>query len=115
MWFALKDAMSEGLAVPTDLKLEGDLAAIRFDKLVNGKATVIKKPIIRRELGRSPDLGDAVCLAAFEGPGWIDAVKQESALDERRPPPGERETRGGAIDPYASYDGGSGGFDPYAR
>jgi hypothetical protein len=69
LWFCLVDAFRDGLALPPGCtQLEGDLAAIRFDRLVNGRAKVIAKPQIRRELGghRSPDLGDALALAAYE-------------------------------------------------
>lgn len=66
LWFNLVDAFREGLAIPGHVQLEGDLAAIRFDKLINGRSSIVKKPVIRRELGRSPDLGDALSLAAYE-------------------------------------------------
>jgi hypothetical protein len=72
MWFALKDAFQVGLAIPPSVELAGDLAAIRFDKLLNGRAKVIHKKQIRRELGRSPDLGDALALCCYAEMGRGD-------------------------------------------
>jgi hypothetical protein len=69
VWFCLVDAFRDGLAIPPGCtQLEGELSAIKFDRLVNGRAKVIGKPAIRRELGgqRSPDLADALALAAYE-------------------------------------------------
>jgi phage terminase large subunit len=77
LWFGLVDAFREGLAIPVHVKLQGDLAAIRFDRLVNGRATVLKKPVIRRELGRSPDLGDALALCAYEPVDYSEMIESQ--------------------------------------
>lgn len=85
MWFALVDAFAEGLAIPTNTTLSGDLAAIRFDKLVNGRAKVIRKSAIRRELGRSPDLGDALALCTYQGMERAVEVAQPELPDTQDP------------------------------
>jgi hypothetical protein len=87
MWFALVDAFTEGLAIPTNTTLSGDLAAIRFDKLVNGRAKVIRKNAIRRELGRSPDLGDALALCCYQG---MDRAEQPAQPEEHDEPANDR-------------------------
>ena len=116
LWFNLVDAFDNGLAVPANARLEGDLAAIRFDRLINGKASVVKKNVIRKELGRSPDLGDALALAALDSPDWIDTPEARGDLPEggrvgatELPP----RRRGGGFDPYGGGGDDSGGFDPY--
>lgn len=87
IWFGLVEAFREGLAIPRHMKLEGDLAAIRFDKMIGGRAKVIRKEQIRRELGRSPDLGDALALCAWEPvdhSAAIEAQLRASATNEPR-------------------------------
>lgn len=104
LWFALADAFGEGLAIPSSSELSGDLSAVRFHKLVNGRAKVLPKDQIRRELGRSPDLGDALCLACY-----VDFTPPVDVNAEPPPPPqlSERihEHRPDRIfDPYAALD-----------
>jgi hypothetical protein len=115
IWLALLDAFRDGLAIPEDAKLEGDLDAIRFQKLnAKGKAEVEPKDVVRRLLGRSPDTGDALALACwipYDPGAQIEAQIRAADID-----------RGGAaIDPYAArsdrifdpYAGHGGGGDPY--
>jgi hypothetical protein len=111
LWMNLLESFKDGLAIPPNLKLQGDLASIRFDKLVSGKTTIIRKNLIRKELGRSPDLGDALTLAAYSGPDWVDQIKRDESLPEngRLGAQHPREFDMNVLDPY------SGSFDPYAR
>jgi phage terminase large subunit len=87
LWMNLLEAFRDGLAIPPNVKLQGDLASIRFDKLINGKTTIIQKRVIRRELGRSPDSADALALACFDSPSWewkdLEAGDPEPAKVER--------------------------------
>lgn len=104
LWFALADAFIEGLAIPAHSELSGDLSVGRFYKLVNGRAKVAPKDQMRRELGRSPDLADALCLACY-----VDFTPDVSANEEPPPPPqlSERvhEHRADRMfDPYAALD-----------
>lgn len=112
IWFGCVDAFREGLAIPPLAMLEGDLAAIRFDKLVSGRATIIRKQLIRRELGRSPDLGDALALACWEtgadSGAFLEADLRAEDLERRRDdalsPYTNLTSRGGAMDPWAGAD-----------
>lgn len=107
MWFGLVDAFRRGLQIPPNVKLEGDLAAIRFDRLVNGRATVLRKPIIRRELGRSPDLGDALALCSYEPADYAAQIEAQLRAREAGPAQDVHEQRAEtAFDPYR-------GGDPY--
>lgn len=87
LWFNLVEQFREGLAIPRHMKLEGDLAAIRFDKMLGGRAKVIGKPQIRRELGRSPDLGDALALAAWEPVDHSAAIEAQLRASQAEQPP----------------------------
>lgn len=63
-WTASTGAWSD--AIPDDVanELEADLlSAIRVDPSPAGAMRVERKEIARKRLGRSPDLGDAYCLA----------------------------------------------------
>jgi len=108
LWFNLVEIFREGLAVPPHVKLQGDLAAMRFDRLVHGKATVLRKQTIRRELGRSPDLGDALALACYR-PADFSALIESQLRAGPGGQPGALEQRAErTFDPYSSgdpYDG----------
>lgn len=105
LWFALADAFTAGLAIPPSTELSGDLAAVRFDKLVNGRAKVLPKKTIRRELGRSPDLGDALCLACY-----VEMGNEVDANAGAAPPPPQMAQRvhehraSRLFDPYAALN-----------
>lgn len=99
VWFALRDAFRDGLAIPEDVKLERDLSAVRLERHISGRSKVTGKDELRRELGRSPDRGDALALcAAFDGES--DDVEAGSEKDLRLAP-----------DPYEAEPERS--FDPY--
>lgn len=65
VWLNLADAIRDGLELPEDLKLQRDLSAIRLEQTLTGRSKIIDKDDIRKEIGRSPDRGDAVALAAW--------------------------------------------------
>jgi hypothetical protein len=101
VWFALVDAFRDGLAIPEDVKLERELAAIKAEANTSGRSKVTGKDDLRRELGRSPDRADALCLAAFQIGDWHFRV-------DTAPPPVQHnpylESRARGIDPYAAMD-----------
>lgn len=101
MWFGLVEAFREGLAIPKHMKLEGDLSAIRFDKMIGGRAKVVSKTLIRRELGRSPDLGDALALCAYEPVDHSAMIEAQLRASDLREP-------ADAHDAAALYDQQSG-------
>lgn len=67
LWWRLREALDpeqeEPLAVPPDDRLIGDLTAPTWTYTSTGAIEVESKDAIRKRLGRSPDLADAVCLA----------------------------------------------------
>lgn len=102
VWLALVDAFRDGLAIPEDVKLERELAAIRLERHVSGRSKVTGKDELRRELGRSPDRADALALCAAIEPAAADDVHDTST--GRTPDPYEAEPER-VLDPYAALDG----------
>jgi len=79
LWFGLSDWLRDGGAIPKDSDLEGDLLAPRFEFSKNNKRQVEDKKNIKKRLQRSPDRGDAVCLAVY-----TQRVKLVHTIPERR-------------------------------
>ncbi|HEX3150149.1 MAG TPA: hypothetical protein VHR66_18875 [Gemmataceae bacterium] len=71
-YWTLRDALdpdlNSNLALPPDDDLRAELAAARYE-LRDGRIYLRSKEEVTAELGRSPDLGDACVLCAFEVPG----------------------------------------------
>lgn len=64
--------------LPPDTELVADLCAPRYEIIRQGKDAVIKvepKDEVKKRLGRSPDRGDAVVMA------WWDGIKQSNVQD----------------------------------
>lgn len=61
---ALDPEKGDGIALPPDPELKADLCSVRYMLRVNGIQCEEKDDIVKR-LGRSPDAGDAVVLAAM--------------------------------------------------
>lgn len=66
LWFGASDWLRDGGAIPKDSKLEGDLLAPKYDFDDKNRCRVEKKKEIKKRLKRSPDRGDAVCLAVYQ-------------------------------------------------
>jgi hypothetical protein len=66
LWWRMREALDpltpEPVALPRDARLRADLCAPRWKHTAAGILIEGKEELIRR-LGRSPDRGDAVCLA----------------------------------------------------
>jgi hypothetical protein len=73
MWWKLREALDPdtgaNLALPPDAELLADLCAPRFSVRASG-IIVEPKEDIKKRIGRSPDCGDAVCLAHLPAPVW---------------------------------------------
>lgn len=65
------------LMLPPDEKLAGDLSAPRWKTMAGGKIVIESKDEIRKRIGRSTDLGDAVTLAFWIGSG--EAIASDEA------------------------------------
>ncbi len=104
VWLALLDAFRDGLAIPEDLKLSRELAAIRLDRHVSGRSKVTGKDDLRRELGRSPDRADALALCCVESTG-SDAGGDHGEYGHAPDPYSDEPEQ--VFDPYAALDRGS--------
>jgi len=69
------------LGIPSDGKLQEEMAKIRIVEMENGKAKIVSKKVLRKELGRSPDSFDALTLSVYydDEPGEIDVPMAVSA------------------------------------
>ncbi len=66
LWFDCADFLRNGGAIPIgDSLLEKDLLAPKYEFSEHNKRKVEQKKDIKKRLQRSPDRGDAVCLAIF--------------------------------------------------
>lgn len=63
---ALDPAYGNGLALPPDRELRGELMAVKWGVNSQGRIQVEDKPTIARKLGRSPDKADAVAMAQLD-------------------------------------------------
>ncbi len=70
MWWKMREALDpdtgENLALPDDSELLADLTAAKYEVRSTG-IVVEPKEDIKTRLGRSPDCGDALCLAHWHG------------------------------------------------
>lgn len=99
LWGVCASWLHEGGAIPDDPKLERDLhsPAWSYDKHQRMMAT--RKDDLRKKLGRSPDRGNALCLACWENSRLV-AEEHEKTREERRQ---------AILDEPAAH-----GMDPYA-
>lgn len=104
----LLDWFREGGAIPIDMKLEGELVALRWVDAERGRSRLIHKSDLRARLGRSPDRLDAVALSTHGERLRPPTFATDAAVQAREVPEVYAEESGGGIDPY----GGS-AFDPY--
>jgi hypothetical protein len=78
-WWKMREALDPTrpvkVALPRDQRLFADLAAPRYRVTARGIQVELKEEI-RRRLGRSPDRGDAVVLAALRTPIFIDNTRR---------------------------------------
>lgn len=69
VWFAMSDAIGRAM-LPPDPELRADCLAPQYAFSKLGKTKVESKDDIKKRLGRSPDAGDALCLAFYDAPEW---------------------------------------------
>lgn len=68
LWYALRDWLADGGAIPPDTGAEAELVSATYTYDARGRIRVADKDTIKRALGRSPDLADALALAVYEPP-----------------------------------------------
>jgi len=66
LWFGLRDWLEDGGALPPVPELEAELVAPTYSFNARGALKVEEKDAIKGRLGRSPDLADALALAAVD-------------------------------------------------
>lgn len=66
VWYACKEWLEGGGALPPDPKLEAELVAPSFTFDAQGKIQVSSKDEIKDKLRRSPDRADALCLSVAQ-------------------------------------------------
>jgi hypothetical protein len=114
LWGHMREWIRAGGALPDDERLATDLNAPAFTPDTDQRYRATDKVTLRKELGRSPDRGDAACLATWrwrvhdvQAPeaSFIPAVAPSPAAEQinRRGLAGRRAPEdAGYIDPYAA-------------
>ena len=77
LWANLARWLGEGGAILEDAKLAQELHAPAWVGQLSGRLRATEKKILRKELGRSPDRGDALTLAVWE-PMNVSAVADDA-------------------------------------
>ena len=70
---ALDPEYNSSVCLPDDPELLRDLSSARYKMLAGGKIQVESKDDIKKRIGRSPDKGDAVLMANYDGEAVISA------------------------------------------
>lgn len=103
LWGSFAQWLREGGAIPEDVKLARDLHAPSWTYDLKQRAIATKKDELKKKLGRSPDRGDACCLAA-----WENSAAVEREIAAAKPVQAPRnvidEPRAQGLDPYAGMD-----------
>ena len=90
-WWGLRDLLNPAfyptVALPNDDELTGDLCAPKFDQTSTGAIKIEEKDEVKKRLGRSPDVGDAV-VQAFNartkgGTDLLDALPVSTSRESR--------------------------------
>ena len=79
-WFGIAEWLAAGGVLPKGLgegQLRSDLLSPTYKFDLKGRQLIEPKDKIKERLGRSPDCGDALSLALYEGSIWRDASSFE--------------------------------------
>lgn len=99
LWANLSDWIRDEGAIPEDAKLAKDIHAPEWHGQISGKLKATPKRELKKALGRSPDRGDAVCLAV-----WPTAVAKPVDTKPKPRPVDTYERAARGIDPYQGVD-----------
>ena len=91
-YYTLKEVLQDG-KIPDDDELIGELMAQKYKISTRGRVVLIDKDEIRKELGRSPDLADALALTCEQ----FVAADVEEITGEMEEVEHETTTYGGAV------------------
>lgn len=72
LWFAVRDWLEAGGAIPPMPELEAELVSATYTFSARGLLKIEEKDKIRERLGRSPDLADALALAIYDPPVGVN-------------------------------------------
>ncbi len=110
-WWRLRELLDPAygatLALPPDDQLIGDLCAPRWSISSSGKIAIEAKDDVRKRLGRSPDIGDAVVMALS-----VDSYAATGPLPSAVPWGAGGKVEGAAIPWKRDPDQPAGGFFP---
>lgn len=81
----LDPSRNSTICLPPNDKLAADLSAPRWKNIAGGKLVIEGKDEIRKRIGRSPDLGDAVTLSFWRNNAGMDLDPSESSFAWRDP------------------------------
>ena len=62
MWLTCRTALGSGLAIPDDDEIAGELTSPLYSYDANNLTLLEKKVDMKKRLGRSPDIADALVL-----------------------------------------------------
>ena len=85
-YFRLADAVKRGLSLPENHELMEELLAIGYEFRENGRVKIVSKDKLKEELGRSPDLADALALTYFTDIMPSSAKESMQVYDETYAP-----------------------------
>jgi hypothetical protein len=77
----LDPARGAQIMLPDDEDLAADLSTPKWKTMPGGKIVIELKDDIKKRIGRSPDLGDAVVLAFWAGAGAVMVDYDQAAFD----------------------------------
>jgi hypothetical protein len=80
----LKDALGGQLSLPDRDDLHAELVSMGFKYASNGALPLESKDDIKKRLGASPDLADAVALCFADGPPGTRIASSKSANFNRK-------------------------------
>jgi hypothetical protein len=95
MYFRMRAWFKRGAQLPNDPRLLEELCATKYTSK-NGKIILVPKELIKAELGRSPDRGDALALT-FAQEEAVSRLSLEGTMNRDKPNHAETEW-----DPYES-------------
>jgi hypothetical protein len=68
LWFKLGDWLKDDGAIPNDGRLQAELTAPLYSLDQKGRVKIEDKPSIKKKLGRSPDIAEALMCAVYTPP-----------------------------------------------
>ena len=104
VWWTLALWYKRGAQTPRDPKLSGDVYAPVWIGMADGRIRATSKKMLREQLGRSPDRGDALGLAVWTPNAMADTVDDDApAPSETQDTYEQSESFGDAYDQSSSF------------